>query len=238
MAKFLTTLESLPKIERIIRQAKKEVTIITPYLKLTQIFYNRLREADNRKVNIRFIYGKKEELNSKDLDKIKKLKHLGLYFCKNLHAKCYFNEDLMVITSMNFHEFSQTNNWEMGVLIKLKDDPEIFNNAKKEAISIIQASEIKIDTLKSDIKSDTIQPKIVLDAEEQKLFTLLRSFRYKMSEKENVPAFRVFHDTELKDIARQRPKTKEELLNIKGIANRKYEKYGIEILKIVNDFKS
>ncbi len=238
MVKFLTTLESLPKIERIIRQAKHELTLITPYLKLTQIFQDRLIEAANRNVNIKFIYGKKEELNSEDLDKIKKLKHLGLYFCKNLHAKCYFNEDLMVLTSMNLHEFSQANNREMGVFIKLEEDPELFNNAKTEAISIIEASEIKIDTLKSESKTDEKKPKIVLNAEEQKLFTLLRSFRLKISEKEKVPAFRVFHDTELKNIARQRPKTKEELLNIKGIANKKYEKYGVDILKIVNDFKS
>jgi len=35
MAKFLTTLETSAKIEKIIRQAKKELTLITPYLKLT-----------------------------------------------------------------------------------------------------------------------------------------------------------------------------------------------------------
>ena len=47
----------------------------------------------------------------------------------------------------------------------------------------------------------------------------------------------MFHDTELKNIASQRPKTKEELLNIKGIAIKKYEKYGEDVLKIVNEFK-
>lgn len=138
MAKFLTTLQTSAKIEKIIRQAKEELTLITPYLKLTQIFYDRLIEADNR-VNIKFIYGK-EELNSEDLEQLKGLKNLELYFCENLHAKCYFNENLMVISSMNLHEFSQTNNREMGVQIKLEEDPQLFNDAKNEAISIIKAS--------------------------------------------------------------------------------------------------
>ena len=153
MAKFLTTLETNAKIEKIIRKATKELTLITPYLKLTQIFHDRLIEADNRNVNIKLIYGK-EELNSSDLEKIQKLKHLGLYFCENLHAKCYFNENLMVITSMNLHEFSQTNNKEMGVQIKLGEDTELFNNAKNEAESILGAStletsESKISVLKA-----------------------------------------------------------------------------------------
>lgn len=139
MAKFLTTLETSAKIEKIIRQAKKELTLITPYLKLTHIFYDRLIEADNRNVKIKLIYGK-EELNSEDLERLKELKNLELYFCENLHAKCYFNENLMVISSMNLHEFSQTNNREMGVKIKFEEDPELFNDAKNEATSIIKAS--------------------------------------------------------------------------------------------------
>lgn len=140
MAKFLTTLETSAKIEKIIRQAKKELTLITPYLKLTQIFHDRLVDAGSRNIKIKLIYGK-EELNPKDLESLKELKNLELYFCENLHAKCYFNENLMVISSMNLHEFSQTNNREMGVQIKLAEDAELFNDAKNEAISIITASE-------------------------------------------------------------------------------------------------
>ncbi|MBA7516961.1 ATP-dependent DNA helicase RecQ [subsurface metagenome] len=78
---------------------------------------------------------------------------------------------------------------------------------------------------------------MVLNAVEQKLYKGLRSFRFKASEKENIPAYMVFRDTELKNIAIQQPKTKEELLNIKGIAIKKYEKYGKEVLKIVDKFR-
>ena len=154
MAKFLTTLETSAKIEKIIRQAEEELTLITPYLKLTQIFQDRLIDAGNRNVKIKLIYGK-EELNPEDLENLKELKNLELYYCENLHAKCYFNENLMVISSMNLHEFSQTNNREMGVQIKLEEDPELFKDAKDEAISIIKASiketsETKISLLEED----------------------------------------------------------------------------------------
>jgi len=157
MAKFLTTLETSAKIEKIIRQAKEELTLITPYLKLTQIFHDRLIDAGNRNVNIKLIYGK-EELNPEDLENLKELKNLELYFCENLHAKCYFNENLMVISSMNLHEFSQTNNREMGVQIKLEEDPELFNDAKNEAGSIIKASIKETSQTKiSDLEEDKIK---------------------------------------------------------------------------------
>ena len=238
MVKFLTTTNTSAKIEKIIQQAKKEVTLITAYLKLAQTFYDRLIEADYRNVNIRLVYGKEEKLKKEDLEKIKKLKNLELRFCENLHAKCYFNENLMVLTSMNLHQFSQSNNREMGVLIKLEDknDEELFLNAKKEADLIINAS-IKIDTLNSESRGEGKETKLELNAVEQKLYKGLKSFRFKTSEKEHLPAYMVFRDKELKNIAIQQPKTKEELLNIKGIAIKKYEKYGEEVLKIVNKFR-
>ena len=98
MVKFLTTTNTSAKIEKIIKQAEKEITLITAYLKLAQTFYDRLIEADERNVNIRLVYGKEEKLKQKDLEKIKKLKNLELRFCENLHAKCYFNENLMVLS--------------------------------------------------------------------------------------------------------------------------------------------
>ncbi len=117
MAKFLTTLETSARIEKIIKEAKIELTLITPYLKLNKIFLDRLKEADNRNIKIRLIYGK-EELNPEEMDHLKELDNLQLYFCENLHAKCYFNEELMVITSLNLHEYSQSHNREIILLSK------------------------------------------------------------------------------------------------------------------------
>ncbi|GAI65425.1 unnamed protein product [marine sediment metagenome] len=236
MVKFLITSNTSAKIVKIIQEAERELMLITPYIKLAQIFYDRLVEADNRNVNIKLVYGKEEKLNQEDLEKIKKLKHLKLYFCENLHAKCYFNEKLMVLTSMNLHEYSQTNNREMGVQIKcdVDEDKELFHKAKEEADFIIQKSKLLISRSKDEEK----EVEITLNAEDQKLYKDLKSFRFITSKKEKVPAYWVFHDSELKNIASQRPKTKEELLNIKGIAIKKYEKYGEDVLKIVNEFKS
>lgn len=62
-------------------------------------------------------------------------------FCKNLHAKCYLNEETCIITSLNLYEFSQVNNNEMGVLLTRADDATVYREAYEEALRIIRISD-------------------------------------------------------------------------------------------------
>ena len=71
---------------------------------------------------------------------LKELKHPSLYYLQNLHAKCYLNEQNMIIGSMNLYEFSEKNNREMGVLLSLEGDNEVFEDAVQEVGSIINAA--------------------------------------------------------------------------------------------------
>ena len=64
----------------------------------------------------------------------------------------------------------------------------------------------------------------------------LQEWRAERFKKDNVPAFIIMHQSTLMDIASFIPKTKEELLRIKGFSKAKYEKYGEEILQITSDF--
>ena len=64
-----------------------------------------------------------------------------MYFLPNLHAKCYFNEDRMIITSMNMYEFSEKHNREMGVLLKAGEPG--YADALREVDSIIAAAEAR-----------------------------------------------------------------------------------------------
>lgn len=52
--------------------------------------------------------------------------------CKNLHAKCYLNENEAIITSMNLYEFSQMNNNEMGIHLTKSGNPELSQAAYDE----------------------------------------------------------------------------------------------------------
>ncbi len=69
------------------------------------------------------------------------LTYIRTSFCKNLHAKCYMNEELCIITSLNLYEFSQVNNNEMGILIWRSEDTQLYKDVYEEAQRIIRISE-------------------------------------------------------------------------------------------------
>jgi len=155
--KFLTTLETTAKVEKIIREAKKELILITPFIKLSNLFFQRLKDANYRGVRIKLVYGKKE-LDSEEYDNLDQLNNLELYFCESLHAKCYFNEEQMVITSLNLYDYSIKNNREMGVYIKKSENEKLFNDALSEADSIFQSSIIEriIDEKNTDTEEQVL----------------------------------------------------------------------------------
>ncbi len=139
MAEFLTTKWTASRIEDIIKKANDKLVLISPYVKLSQIFFDRLKDADRRSVNITLIYGK-DKLKPEEREQLQKLRNLSLYFCENLHAKCVYNEEHMVITSMNMYDYSENNNREMGVFISASgDDKGVFDEAVEEAESIIKS---------------------------------------------------------------------------------------------------
>lgn len=150
MAEFLTTNGTSYHIEDIILKAQKELTLLSPYLQLSKTLYERLLDCSNKGVKITLIYGK-DDLKPNEKKSLAELPTLELYFFENLHAKCYFNESKMVITSMNMYEFSEKNNREMGVLVNAIDDKNLYENAVQEALSIKRsADEIILNTKKKE----------------------------------------------------------------------------------------
>lgn len=139
MSEFLTTHAAASHIENIIMTARAKLVLVSPYFQLSKPLFERLRDADGRGVKIVIVY-RKDRLKMTEKGQLAALKNLTLHFCENLHAKCYFNKDRMVLTSMNMYEFSEKNNREMGVLIKKAEDESVFTAAIEEVRSIIHAA--------------------------------------------------------------------------------------------------
>jgi phosphatidylserine/phosphatidylglycerophosphate/cardiolipin synthase-like enzyme len=140
MAEFLTTQGTSYHIEKIIIEAKNKLVLVSPYLQISKTFYERLKDASNKNVAIKIIYGK-DELKPNEKNSLAELKNIELFYFQNLHAKCYLNESKMVITSMNMYEFSEKTNREMGVLIDRIKDKELFDSAIEETRSILLSAE-------------------------------------------------------------------------------------------------
>jgi len=69
------------------------------------------------------------------------------------------------------------------------------------------------------------------------LFERLRTLRKKLADERKVPAFVVFGDRALQDMAARRPRTREEFLGVHGVGQKKLEEYGDAFLEeILRDY--
>ena len=144
MAKFLNTSATNYYLEELIKGASDRLILISPFLKLNDRIKELLEDKNRLKIDVRIVYGK-SELQPEEINWLKELSFVRTSFCKNLHAKCYINEQSCIITSLNLYEFSQVNNNEMGVFISRSEDSEIYRDAYEEAQRIIRISdEIRI----------------------------------------------------------------------------------------------
>lgn len=146
MAKFLTTAKAYAAIEDIIVNAKAELVIISPYLQIPERLLERLKYTD-KNVSITMICRKKS-LKSEEKEHIDQMENVKLGYLESLHAKCFFNEKAMVITSLNLYDYSQQNNREMGILIERENDSVLFKDAHNEAIFIVDSATLEKKTSK------------------------------------------------------------------------------------------
>lgn len=142
MAKFINTRKAVSEIEDLIRNAEEKLVLVSPYLKLSKDFKELLSYRNSKDKITTVIFGK-QELNPDEMKFLQGLRFVILKYNEDLHAKCYLNDDKMVITSLNLYEFSMANNKEMGVLIDRNDpsDAQLFDEAYKEVDYINQTSQ-------------------------------------------------------------------------------------------------
>ena len=74
-----------------------------------------------------------------------------------------------------------------------------------------------------------------LDVAAQARFTALRAWRSEVAREHNLPAYVVFNDASLAEMARLHPDSMESLAHVSGVGAKKLEAYGREILRVLGD---
>lgn len=150
MPQIVSTSGSSNQIEQIISKAKEYIIIVTPFLNITTPLMSRLYKADKNGVKITLIYGK-DDMSFDQMEKLEKLNSLNLYYLDELHAKCYINETTALLSSMNLYEYSQVNNWELGISLESSDE-ELRSQLLSEVDLIMNTAELISSN--SDTKQD------------------------------------------------------------------------------------
>ncbi|HJV51700.1 MAG TPA: DNA helicase RecQ [Noviherbaspirillum sp.] len=86
-------------------------------------------------------------------------------------------------------------------------------------------------------KRQAARPKGYVEADlsdaEQAIFDKLRWWRVETARKHNVPAYVIFHDATMREIAKLKPGSLDELRNVSGVGEKKLETYGEEIVSLI-----
>jgi phosphatidylserine/phosphatidylglycerophosphate/cardiolipin synthase-like enzyme len=154
MAKFLNSSGISYHLENLIKNANTSLFLISPYLKFNSRIKQLLDDKNRLRLDIRIIYGK-VDLQTDESKWLKSMDSIKVLSCKNLHAKCYINENEAIITSMNLYDFSQQENNEMGIYITKTEDPDLYEDVNREVVSLIRTSEhVSISIEKVEPKKD------------------------------------------------------------------------------------
>jgi hypothetical protein len=180
MAKFLNTELLNHWILKLIEKTERELIIIVPYIQTSDRIYNHLLEANKRDVQITLVY-KENKLHPEERAKLEALDNLNLMHHPNVHAKCYYNENYLIVCSMNLYEYSGKNNREMGILLHrndLKEEIEkpgafgmggdsysLFNDAISEIRLIVNGAHIEKTSRKT--KKDGFEIEIIKNEKEK-----------------------------------------------------------------------
>ena len=113
-----------------------------------------------------------------------------------------------------------------------------YVDLKEGTYSMLKLNKKSLKILKSEMKVlfklNESEEEVMLNKE---LFNILRNWRKDRALKEGIKPYIIFSDSTLIQISNVVPKNKEELLGIRGMGEKKYEKFGEELLDIINDYK-
>lgn len=146
MVIVLDTAHCSASLSHLVKNAKKEIILVSPYLQISPILLNLLRDASSKNIEITLIY-RDDKPTGKSLERLNEEKskldgmNVKMLCLENLHAKCYLNEFMAILTSMNLYQHSQENNTELGLMVIENQDPEnpdsvLYNDIRKEVLTI------------------------------------------------------------------------------------------------------
>ena len=87
---------------------------------------------------------------------------------------------------------------------------------------------------RSDSRGKSKRSPLSMDGEELARFDALKAWRAEIAREHNLPAYVVFHDATLAEMAKEVPDTLDALAEIGGVGAKKLEAYGREILRVLN----
>jgi hypothetical protein len=119
--KFLFDNQLIAALEKLIKESRHELFLISPFIDLD----NRIKDALKEKITLqdftlKVLFGKNEQnhlksINLESLTFLKQFPNIEIRHNQRLHAKFYLNDHQYIMTSLNLYNYSLANNIEIGL---------------------------------------------------------------------------------------------------------------------------
>lgn len=247
MAKYLDTSQISSELMQLLKEAKERIILVTYSLQVNTQIQERLKTKSKigTLAEISLIYGNTKPKKT-ELEWMAEIDDLKVWQKKNLHAKCYINENKAIISSMNLYDYSQTTNVEMGFLITKEEEPEAYQKMMDDIDDLkINGDRLKpwiIDDAPHELEKEKTESiietneinnsKADLSYNQQIKKQLLEVFRSEMSSEFKQKAQSILPDSTILEIVTKRNLTKAHLKQILK-SDKKVKELGDEILDII-----
>jgi ATP-dependent DNA helicase RecQ len=121
-------------------------------------------------------------------------------------------------------------------------DPDAYNSLRltESARPVLKGErQVQLRRYEKPVKAKRSQakPRGYVEADlspvEQRIFEKLRWWRMETARRHNVPAYVIFHDATMREIAKAMPQSLEDLRGVSGVGEKKLVTYGSEIVELI-----
>ncbi len=130
MPRFHQDGEIANQIVELVRDARKQVTLVSPYLDLWRHLQDELRDAVKRGVVVSVITRDENEITGGKAVRWLRNNDFEVVAVEGLHAKAYLNEFRVLVGSMNLTEFSTKNSYEVAFDLDIPEQKHVRDYVK------------------------------------------------------------------------------------------------------------
>ncbi len=176
-------------------------------------------------------YGKNIIIDTVTGAKTARLEEIGTINYKSYGALASTNKNLLkrLVEQLVLEGYLAVGDYQV---IKLDDISELKNPETSILIKITEDDKLPEKVTKAKKKSKGMES---LTSTGFKLFNKLRELRLEIAREESMPPYIIFSDKTLIDMAVKAPTSQREMLNVSGVGENKYSKYGERFLAVIEE---
>ena len=178
-------------------------------------------------------YGKQIIIDTVAGAKTARLEEIGAVHYKSYGVLAGTNKNLLrrLIEQLVLEGYLRVGDYQV---LKLGDISGLKNPEASVFVKITDEDKQPEKTAKTKKKAKSVE---TLTSSGYKLFERLKKLRLEIAREESMPPYIIFSDKTLIDMAAKMPASKPEMLDVSGVGENKFSKYGERFLEVIEEYR-